>query len=342
MRAAPGWSSEGARVGASQAGARAGHVTTKPIEQIEVGQRVVTDLDAETRALATGPIDQLPSWDHKDVDPIAWRRIDLVRSEEAGGRCEITLLRPQRWIDETGAEVGGTIELSLPEQTIEGPAQVVSIGPCPPIPSGRGHVVTGTFAHVSSRVLQLHFSGMSEPLGVTGNHPIYSVDRAAFVAAEDLKPGERVEHLTATARLVKVERLPGEHRVYNLEVHGEHVYRVASLGILVHNQKLSDAGHVKPVNLPSWRRTRIDMDHIGSGHMIGGSRVSPKKDLFPASWSIDQVENAIRQAYRGAKRIRTQGDRVLVQGEACGRKIEMWVNTKEGVIETAYPIKILQ
>jgi len=64
------------------------------------------------------------------------------------------------------------------------------------------------------------------------------VDRAAFVNTGDLRLGERVKHFTGTSRVVNAEPLRGEHRVYNLEVHGEHVYRVGCLGLLVHNAKI--------------------------------------------------------------------------------------------------------
>jgi len=86
----------------------------------------------------------------------------------------------------------------------------------------------------------------------------------------------------------------------------------------------------KPVNLPS--------DHIASGHMRGGSRVSPNKDLFPDTWSRSQVELAVKDAYKSAKRIRTQGDRVLVRGTSNGKTIEMWINKATKTIETAYPV----
>ncbi len=92
------------------------------------------------------------------------------------------------------------------------------------------------------------------------------------------------------------------------------------------------------MNLPSARKINIDMDHIASGHMRGGSRVSPNKDLFPDSWSRSQVERAVRNAYNTAKRIRTQGDRVLVRGKVDGKSIEMWVNKVTKTIETAYPV----
>ena len=95
---------------------------------------------------------------------------------------------------------------------------------------------------------------------------------------------------------------------------------------------------IKPVNLPSWKRIEIDMEHIASGHMTGGSRVSAKKDMFSESMSARQVERAVRQAYRYGERVAVQGERVLVRGEYGGMRIEMWVNTQTRTIETAYPI----
>jgi hypothetical protein len=51
-----------------------------------------------------------------------------------------------------------------------------------------------------------------------------------------------------------------------------------------------------------------------------------------------QVEKTIREAYKNGSKVQTQGDRVLVRGEANGVTVEMWVNTETKVIETAYPI----
>jgi hypothetical protein len=91
-------------------------------------------------------------------------------------------------------------------------------------------------------------------------------------------------------------------------------------------------------NLPSKKTINVDMGHIASGHMKGGSRLSPLKDVFPDHWSVDQVEQAIRDAYDQAKRIGSQGDRVLLRGVGDGLKIEMWLNKATRTIETAYPI----
>jgi RHS repeat-associated protein len=97
------------------------------------------------------------------------------------------------------------------------------------------------------------------------------------------------------------------------------------------------AAPVKAVNLPSMKKVTIDMGHIASGHMKGGSRVSAIKDLFPETWTKNQVETAIKEAYKSAKRIHTQGDRILIQGTFQGKTIEMWINTVTKTIETAYP-----
>jgi hypothetical protein len=79
------------------------------------------------------------------------------------------------------------------------------------------------------------------------------------------------------------------------------------------------------------------MDHIASGHMKGGARVSPGKDLFPDTMSRKQVESTVREAYRFGQPLQRQGPRVLVQGPGPGFQVNMWVNTETKMIETAFP-----
>lgn len=101
-----------------------------------------------------------------------------------------------------------------------------------------------------------------------------------------------------------------------------------------------DPNKMKPksVNLPSWKKVSLDMEHILSGHTAGGSRASNIKDLFPSNMNNTQIKNAILNAYRYSEKIFTQGDRVLVRGTSGKLQIEMWVNTATKTIETAYPI----
>lgn len=53
--------------------------------------------------------------------------------------------------------------------------------------------------------------------------------------------------------------------------------------------------------------------------------------------STQQIERAILDAYRYGKKLRTQGDTVLVEGYSHDLRIHMWVNMKTYEIETAYP-----
>jgi hypothetical protein len=76
---------------------------------------------------------------------------------------------------------------------------------------------------------------------VASNHSIYSSDRLDFVPAGELRVGETLRNLDGDVRIESIEQLGSEERVYNLEIHGEHVFRVASSGVLVHNSSGADA-----------------------------------------------------------------------------------------------------
>jgi hypothetical protein len=138
-------------------------------------------------------------------------------------------------LESCNAQVGSSIHLVVSEQGLDGLAEVLGIEPCPSISSGVGRVVTGTFTHVRGGILRIKLAGLAEPLGVTSNHSIYSADRLDFVPAGELRVGETLRNLDGDVRIESIEQLGTEERVYNLEIHGEHVFRVASSGVLVHN-----------------------------------------------------------------------------------------------------------
>jgi A nuclease family of the HNH/ENDO VII superfamily with conserved AHH len=83
-------------------------------------------------------------------------------------------------------------------------------------------------------VWNLWFDREAKPLGVTALHPIWSVDRSDWVAASELRVLERVRVEGGTRVLVRRE-YAGEEPVCNLEVDGDHCYRVGEQGLLVHN-----------------------------------------------------------------------------------------------------------
>ena len=177
-------------------------------------------------------------------------------------------LHDVRWLmSELEAEaVLVTIALDLPEIGVRGEAVVTGVEPCPVILPGPGKVVLTTFHHASSDLIDLYLSPQPptgslasqqtavdallypqvsrasvedqawERIGVTGNHPIWSQDRHDYVAAMDLRVGERLKNLSGDTVWVqqKLPR-PGPTPVYNLEVQDEHVYYVGASGVLAHN-----------------------------------------------------------------------------------------------------------
>ena len=172
-----------------------------------------------------------------------------------GSIAKIDLLRPLWWLKEASAEIGETIELSMPEMGIEGEAKVLSIGPCK-ADSRKGdpkyRVVTGKFTHENAIVLDLHFNNNpNDPLGVTPNHPLWSQTRNGWVEAGQLKVGEYVKTKDGIEQLTIRSQRPGRHKVYNLEVHKDHTYYVSNLGILAHNScaKNISTGRTAPKSL---------------------------------------------------------------------------------------------
>ncbi|MCA9199529.1 MAG: hypothetical protein KDA87_18420 [Planctomycetales bacterium] len=84
----------------------------------------------------------------------------------------------------------------MSEMGAVGDATVLSVEACPaitPKPSERYRVVTGKFVHSSAEVIDLFVEGLDEPIGTTGSHPFWSVERHTFVPAELLEPNEHVQ-----------------------------------------------------------------------------------------------------------------------------------------------------
>lgn len=206
------------------------------IEQISVGARVHVDISEQQRDQARGRIGTR-GWDSSStaIDEGDWRQIQLSMNGEDGDHFEICLLRPTSWFEASGAAIGKQIQLSIPEQGLDGNALVLAIDECPEVGKGNGRVVTGTFTHIRGGVLSIGITGVEEPIGVTGSHPIFSVDQNDFVYASTLSVGETVQLLSGNASISSIEPIAGEHRVYNLEVRGDHVYHVTPEGLLVHN-----------------------------------------------------------------------------------------------------------
>ena len=199
---------------------------TRSIREIRIGDRVLAhnpEVTETERAEAVEP-------------DATWRHVRLEMDKPDGSKVRIQLLRPRSWLTAQAASIGSTIQLDLEEMGASGPARVTEVTSCPPLASGPGEVVTGTFAHSAGNVIDLSVEGLEQPIGTTDNHPFWSEDRQEFVPAGELRIGERLrtedgQLLAVTASTPRAVK----ERVFNLEVNTEHVYFVATKGVLVHN-----------------------------------------------------------------------------------------------------------
>ena len=148
---------------------------------------------------------------------------------------EAEFIRPRTWIKSLGLVKGARLDLAVPELGIDGLAEVTAVRDCPPIAEGEGRVATGKFVTRDvANVVKITLANGTE-IWATDVHPVWSIDREDWVQAGRLEPCEQVDTLAGPVAVASVERLDRHPAVYNLEVHGEHVYRIAVDGVLVHN-----------------------------------------------------------------------------------------------------------
>ena len=82
-------------------------------------------------------------------------------------------------------------------------------------------------------------------------HPIWPIDRNDWVPLGELQPGEQLGAKDGHATLLSLHLLTESQPVYNIEVHGEHVYEVSHSCLLVHNTYASVRTGQGPFGYPS-------------------------------------------------------------------------------------------
>ncbi|MCH8150243.1 MAG: hypothetical protein IH987_20065, partial [Planctomycetes bacterium] len=197
----------------------------KPIEQVQPGEWAMAD----NPLVNSKPV---------QVDTKTWKLVHLQLVKSDGSWLKIQSLESPQWFEITGAKINSEINLTLPELGIFGTATVSDILPCPditPQADPKSRLVTATYHHEAANVIYVGVEG-GEAIGVTDNHPFWSIDRQSFIEAGELRQGESLLGQDgSTTRVVAITRSDKPQPVYNLEVDGEHVYFVSQSGILVHN-----------------------------------------------------------------------------------------------------------
>lgn len=215
------------------------------IEEVALGERV-GPASAECAAL--------------DVEGWATFGLRMVVLGPAGRDVlELEVLRPREWIGETAAQVGSWVDVELEELSVRGPAEVTSIGRAPVLGAGERCPVTGRVRHVSHEVITVALEG-GERLEVTQRHPLLSADRGDWVAAGEVRVGERLRSLQGLARVVGVRReARGGEEVFNLEVYGQHRYFVGGAGVVAHNMCAQTAGAAPPGRSGAFHEAKRDL-----------------------------------------------------------------------------------
>jgi len=184
--------------------------------------------------------DQQRARDEYEINDRDWNEVVF---EQVNGSSTARLALHNDWINKKGYQVNGVVNLDLPEQGISGPFRITSIKHIIPQkkPSDEDESdnydyrpVTAIFTHVSDQVYTIDFDN-GESLGVTFQHPVYSVTAGDWRLAGALEVGEEVLTKSGTAKVVCSEREEGSEVVYNLEVKELHNFLVGESGVVVHN-----------------------------------------------------------------------------------------------------------
>ena len=199
--------------------------TPTTIENVELGSRVPEQ----------NPRPEDYDLSLRDVDQETWRQVDLRLRRKDGAVVEMQLLRPVEWIENLELSVGSEFKLTLSEFEVNGNASVTAIGPSCEIADGEGSVVTGRFAtRQVSNLVEVTLENGTTFTGTT-THPVWIPEKHDWVELGDLKKGQRLATLSGPMAVTKVSRPMRVSDVFNIEVHGHHVYRITEDGILVHN-----------------------------------------------------------------------------------------------------------
>ncbi len=198
---------------------------TLAIEQVTLGQRVLTQ----------NPVREDYDWTSPDPDRETWCEIHFRCRKADGSTVELQHLRPRSIVENLGLFVGQELDLHLTEFELDGGATVTAIRECPEIIPGDGSVVTGLIRTVDEVQLAQLVLASGEIITGTPNHPVWSLDRHAWTAIEDLESGELLQGEAGPVAVVSVSLLEARASVYNLEIHGEHVYQIGIDGVVVHN-----------------------------------------------------------------------------------------------------------
>ena len=167
--------------------------------------------------------------------------------------------------------------------------------------------------HVVASVDVLGADGTVETITGTTIHPLWSVDRQEWVPLAKLADGERLccdtesfglgfpSSLTpkASGLVLSVSLSRVSQPVYNIEVHGEHVYQVGELGVVVHNSYYDDIVNEARKLYPG-KAFKTELHHVTPKY-LGGAVNGPMTRIDAAYHQLITNEFRSLWPYGGPK-----------------------------------------
>ena len=315
-----------------------------PIESVPIGARVPTKNPNRFE------VDPQP-----EPDQATWAKVSITVERSDGGIVDAEIIRPRSWILRNGICAGRMLPFNLPELEVSGLALVTAIDDCPPIAEGEGSVVTARFVtrevHVVASVDVLGAEGTVETITGTTIHPVWSVDRQEWVPLAELAQGEGLCCDTesfglgfpsslspkASGLVLSVSLSRVSQPVYNIEVHGEHVYQVGELGLVVHNVK----GGLVPTGakrLGKWGEDRLEA-------LLGGAGIKPDNPFFTSMGTryVDRLINGLAHESKAGVNVKLTNsiwtqilkDKELIdEGLIKGAHWHFWQGASKELLET--------
>jgi hypothetical protein len=285
--------------------------------------------------------DQQRERDRYEINDVDWHEVVF---EEVCGSSTAKFALHIDWIKQKGYQADAVINLDLPEQGISGPFRITSIKHILPQKKPTDddesddydyRPVTAIFTHVSNQVYNISFDN-GEELGVTYQHPIYSVTAEDWRLAGELIVGEKVLSKSGVVVVTKSSKKKEAEVVYNLEIKGLHNFLVRQSGIVVHNSYgvLTRIGDYLEFKNPSGTVVKFTRQNNWSERDIIERR---NNSVYPAE--VLELDAALKLKQSGVN-VKAIG---MEAGHSSGSplgEIDIWTN--KGMVEVKTHVRDLK
>lgn len=271
------------------------------VAAVSVGERVTLDAE-EYDAADWGDEDAEAELaeDAARYDLDDWRVVTLaIGSPESAEYVEIQTIERASDAAEMQRSFEGGVLIATPTGEVLGRARVASVEPCPLPDGGDGFLVTASVSRVVDEVLAITLSCALEPLIATADHRFYSEDRSGWVAAGDLRPGERLRSRWGPCFVTCIEVRREPTRVCDITVAGVHAFYAGEGGVLTHNGK--KCGKLTKQQKEKWRRRTSSADERVESmrkHQQRNPYVSKKKAEDRAKRFLEDPDRDVERDFR--------------------------------------------